>query len=418
MSINAGYDQYLRKYRLLIITTTTINVVKSIKTINTAPEVPSTASGAVYTAVVTASSLHLRSGPGTKYKSLGTLRHGAALELLTSDGRWYQAKCDAGRDGIAYVYYKYVKVTGTGQDGVPATEAVETTWSTVEKKTLEITALRCVFNCEKAISDTPNYSVISVYNLSRDTIASIKVGDTVILEAGYENGNFGMIFTGQIVQPYVTRESATDTALNLVIQDGDQYLNSAFVMTTLTQGCTNADVVRAATEDFDGISEGLISDRLGSVALPRGKVLFGSAAGYARLAAQGANSQFYIEDGKVNIVSATDYAENQAVELNPRTGLIDMPGQTDDGVSAKCLINPSLKLNTLVHIDSSLVAQKKVAEGETEVPSVSTDGVYRVVKLTYKGDTHGDDWYCEFEAVAQAGMTPSGMDADTTNPWR
>ena len=34
---------------------------------------------------------------------------------------------------------------------------------------------------------------------------------------------------------------------------------------------------------------------------------------------------------------------DQVVELNPLTGLVDSPGQTDDGVSGKCLINPSLK---------------------------------------------------------------------------
>ena len=420
MSINTGYDQYLRKFRLLITTTATINVVKSIKTVSTAPAVPNVANGTVYTAKVTAKSLNMREGPATKYKSLGTLKKGTKLELLTNTGRWYQATNPKTNSGIVYVYYKYVKVTGTKENAAASTttQTTETTETTLEKRSLEITKLRCVFNCEKSVSDTPNYSVITVYNMAQDTISSIKAGDTVVLEAGYEYGNFGMIFTGQIVQPYVTREGSTDTALNLVVQDGDMYLNSAFVMTTLSQGASNADVVRATTEGFDGISNGLINSELGNISLPRGKVLFGSAAEYAKQAAIAANSQFYVEDGKVNIVAATDYASNQAVELNPRTGLIDMPGQTDDGVSAKCLINPSLKLNTLVHIDSSLVAQKQVAEGSTEYAAVSTDGIYRIIKLTYKGDTHGDDWYCEFDAVAQAGLTPSGMDANTTSLWR
>lgn len=427
MSVNVGYDQYLRKYRLLITSNQNVNVIKSIKTVNTVPAVPSLAGVETFVGKVKAGSLTVREGPSSKYKSLGKLKKRAKVEIYNLSGSYYRIKYDKGTDGTAYVSKKYVKVSRklkipTTQVEVAANAAqdaqtVETTEQTVEKRVLEIKDLRVTFNCEKAVSDTPNYSVISVYNMSVENIASIKPGDTVVLEAGYENGNFGMIFTGDIVQPYVTRESATDTVLNLVVQDGDQFLNSAFVMTTLSQACTQEDVINACV-NAGNVSSGLISSALTGNGLPRGKVLFGKAAEYISAAARTSNTQFYIEDGKVNIVAASDYTENQAVDLNPRSGLIDMPGQTDDGVSAKCLINPSIKLNTMVHIDSRLVAQKQVAEGETEIKAVNTDGIYKIVKLTYKGDTHGEDWYCEFEALTQAGLTPSAMNADVTNPWR
>lgn len=283
--------------------------------------------------------------------------------------------------------------------------------------TFDVSELRCTFNVVKTLDDTPNYSNVAIYNLSKSTIASIKQGDTIILEAGYEGGNYGMIFTGQVVQPLVSLEGGTDLVLSLVSQDGDQFLQSAFVATTLAKGAKPADFAAAAI-GAGSIGTGALSDKLQRPALPRGKVMFGKSATYLRKIAVGKGTQFYIEDGKVNIVGAPDYGPNTAVELNPDTGLIGIPNQTDDGVSGKCLINPSIKLNTLVHINASIVNQKRVAEGATDYTTVSGDGVYRIVKLVYEGDTRGDPWYCNFEAITQSGAKPDGLTGSATNPWR
>ena len=280
----------------------------------------------------------------------------------------------------------------------------------------DLTGLRCTFACEKSLNDTPNYSQIAVYNPSQATIQTIGKGDTVILEAGYENGNYGMIFTGQIVQPFVTREDGTDVVLNLIVQDADAYLTSSFTCKTIAKGATPEQVVMECLEG--AVSRGLISERLAQSQLPRGRVLFGKSADYVSRIADGNQCQFYIEDGQANIVSASDYAGNQAVELNPATGLIGTPSQTDDGVSGQCLINPSIKLNTLVYINQKLVQPKAVSSAEDGAAAINTDGVYRVVKLTYEGDTRGDAWYCNFEAITQSGVKPDGLSGNETNPWR
>jgi len=283
---------------------------------------------------------------------------------------------------------------------------------------IDVSSLRCLFTCEKSMTATPNFSQITIYNLNQDTIASIKAGDTVILEAGYEGGNYGLIFTGQIVQPYTTKEGGTDLALVLLVQDGDAYLNSAFTAETVGKNSTPSDIVRICTGQ--GAGTGVISKELSTARLARGKVLFGKSATYVKKIAVKSKGQFFVEDGKVNIVAASDYDESTAVELNPATGLIGIPSQTDDGVSGQCLINPSIKLNTLLYINSSLITAKKatLSEGETTMTALNTDGVYRIVKLTYEGDTHGDPWYCTFEAVTQAGAKLAGQSKGVTSPWR
>ncbi len=255
------------------------------------------------------------------------------------------------------------------------------------------------------MNETPNYCEIVIYNLAASTVAQVKAGQTVILEAGYEGGNFGMIFTGQIVQPFVDRENGVDTKLHLICQDGDQFLNSSFTAKTLEKGSTPMDVVNACAT----IAKDLIGQKVQSGgSYIRGKVMFGMSADYLKGIAQRTDTQFFVNDGKINIVGAEDYREGMAVALNADTGLIGDPSQTDDGVSAQCLINPSMKLNTLVHIDSSAITAKAMQNAESTLSSFPANGVYRIIKLTYEGDTHGDPWYCTFDAITQDGANPAG----------
>ena len=272
----------------------------------------------------------------------------------------------------------------------------------------DVSNLRCTFKIEKQVDETPNYSEVAIYNLAYSTVALIKPGATVTIEAGYENGNFGSIFTGQVVQPYSVREDGIETKLVLVCQDSGDYLNQTFTNKTLQKGSTHGDVIHVCT-DTEKITLGHVSKEVeASGDYIRGKVLFGNSAEYVSKVAVDAQAQMYVDDGVLNIVTADDYSSNSVIELNPDTGLVGDPSQTDDGVSAQCLINPSIRLNTLIHIDSSYITQKALTNAESEPVSFSANGTYKVIKLTYEGDTHGDPWYCNIDAIAQDSAQPAG----------
>ena len=113
------------------------------------------------------------------------------------------------------------------------------------------------------------------------------------------------------------------------------------------------------------------------------------------------------------------WRRGEAVELNPATGLIEAPTQTEDGIEGKCLLNPQIKLNTLIHIDPSLIEEAKKAKGgKSKTKALAVGGVYRILSLAYEGDTRGDDWYVSFQAVAQPGRVPALCRDGAENPWR
>ena len=79
---------------------------------------PSPGSGNVGTvigkATVTASSLNVRSGPGTNYKRIGSLPRNRQVELLAKQGAWYKIKYGS---GVGYVHGNYLKIVSSGNTG-------------------------------------------------------------------------------------------------------------------------------------------------------------------------------------------------------------------------------------------------------------------------------------------------------------
>ena len=59
---------------------------------------------------------------------------------------------------------------------------------------------------------------------------------------------------------------------------------------------------------------------------------------------------------------------------------------------------------------SDAAEQSETQSGQTDTVSVSPldrQAIYRIAKVKYNGDTRGDAWYIEFEALTQTGYVPA-----------
>jgi len=283
---------------------------------------------------------------------------------------------------------------------------------------LDVSQLRCTFRIEKTIMQQPNFSEVVIYNMSPDTEnALIQEGSRIIVEAGYEGEQYGLIFDGNIIQPIRDKEDSVTYRLTLRALDGDRFYVNGFVGFSLLKGQTaRSQVDNLVTKSKVPAQLGQVSDGFSKGKLPRGKVVFGLAKDYLRQLAQSQSATFYIEDGKVNIIKATDLPDDEVFDLDPTSGLIGVPAQNDNGVSFKCMLNPRLKINGFVRIDNSLIRTQSYQTGQV-VRNLDTEGLYRIVGITYLGDTRGDNWHCECETVSQAGLIPGMMSLPTDNPW-
>lgn len=268
-----------------------------------------------------------------------------------------------------------------------------------EPNAIDLSNLRCKFVVKRSDTITPNVADIRVYNVSKDTALKIqKEFSTVILQAGYE-GNYGVIFQGNIKQVIIGRESATDTFIDIVAGDGDRAYNFAIVNSTIAAGATQQDQLNAVIGSMQqlGVTSGYLSP-LPSEQLPRGKVLYGNARNYLIDIAQTSDKGVSIQDEKITLIDNKSYAPGERVVLTSKTGMIGTPQQTNEGINIKCLLNPRIKIGGLVEIDNASIERLKinltVPNSAANIPApITDDGVYYVLVAEHQGDTRGVEWY-------------------------
>lgn len=277
---------------------------------------------------------------------------------------------------------------------------------------LDLSGLHIKFSIKKADAQTPNTAEIRVYNVAETTVARIrKEFSRVVLQAGYET-NLGVIFDGNIKQVRFGRENGTDTYIDIAAGDGDDAYNYAVVNTTLAAGASQRDQINAAASPMSerGVKPGYIGET-GETKLARGKVMYGMARDYMRQSAEASDTTWSIQDGKLQFVPNTGVLPNQAVVLNSKTGLVGQPEQTNDGIKARCLLNPMLKIGGKVQINEKDVAQAKLADTSKDAQAnkpadIAADGFYRLLVVEHSGDTRGNDWYSDLIC----------LDIDATQP--
>lgn len=268
----------------------------------------------------------------------------------------------------------------------------------------DVSTLRCKFSITKSWYQCDNECVVSIYNLSAsDENKIIKNGQRIYVEAGYTGSFYGLIYSGNVFQCFRGKENGTDYVLSIVAYDSPSY--SLYNVTSTTM-IAQATMRQAVDEVTKAIAKGEIATKTSEIVYPRGKVLFGNPNALLQQIKRSIDATYYIDNGKINLIGSSDYADDVVFDLGPDSGLIGSPSQTDQGITCECLLNPIIKLNDLFHIDNAKVKGKKIELGDYQVP-LDAEGLYRAIKLEYEGDTRGDDWKTTITALTQAGALPS-----------
>lgn len=278
---------------------------------------------------------------------------------------------------------------------------------------LDLSEFRFTFEVRQSDVQTPNTAFIRVYNLKPTTVAKIKGEFTrVVLQAGYETGNFGIIFDGTIKQYRTGKERNVDSYIDILAADGDIAYNNSIVNTTLAAGASQQDIVAALTSSFMAQGVPLASDANGLIggvnpqALSRGKVMFGMTRSYMRDWSDKNGFRWSIQNGQVVVVPITGYRPGEAAKLNSNTGMIGVPEATEDGVHVRCLLNPLIRVGALVQIDNkdiantTLLGQIGINYAPQYAASVTNDGFYRVLVCEFQGDSRGQAWYSDLTCLA------------------
>jgi hypothetical protein len=244
---------------------------------------------------------------------------------------------------------------------------------------LDLSQFDVSFKVEKTPLAEPNKATISIYNLTATTASQLmKEFKIVTLQAGYE-GSYGVIFKGNITRSVFGKPNATDTMLTIECGDGERGYNFGLINKTLAAGATAKD--RQAI-----IAEGLNvevghSDETTIIKSSRGSVFFGMAKDFMRKEAKTSKVDVSIQDGVLQFVDVAGTTPTQAVLLSSDTGMIGSPTRGEETITVKSLLNPIFKIGGRVKIDEQGAGLDQF------------NGTYKILKITFSGETYGNEWY-------------------------
>lgn len=145
------------------------------------------------TGIVTASALRVRTEPSLDGTLIGKITRGNRVEILDSEGDWYQV--DVGQDGPAYMFAEYIRIDdGTEASAEEEQEAEETgTGTVVAVYEGELDLLAAIIQCEAGgESETGKIAVGAVImNRIRDSRFPNTITDVV-----YQSGQFSPVASG------------------------------------------------------------------------------------------------------------------------------------------------------------------------------------------------------------------------------
>lgn len=285
-------------------------------------------------------------------------------------------------------------------------------------KGLLIENLRIVFEVVKDHQSAPNSANIKIYNLNDQHQAQIRTEfDDVILNAGYE-GAEAVLFRGNVRHVYRYREG-NDWIVEIDCGDGDRDFRGAVVNETLSAGVSDTQLVERVCGNFSTTKKGSVKG-VGATPRLRGKVVSGNARTVLDDIARQHDCNWSIQDGRLQIVKSNGVLDTEAVLINSDTGMLGAPQQDDKGIKVRTLLNPMYQINGRVHLDNDNIKKKKKKIGETaggedvnsskkqdkEPARLDPDGIYKIYKLTHKGDNRGQDWVTEVECVSMDSAFP------------
>ncbi|WP_055070182.1 N-acetylmuramoyl-L-alanine amidase [Clostridium massiliamazoniense] len=176
---------------------------------------PSKPESVINEGIVTTNSLNVRSGAGTNYSIVGSLKLNSKVEIVSTSGSWHKIKYG---NGYGYVHSDYIKISNNTNDtnNVPTKEGTVVTY-------------------DLNVRSAPSYSA--------NTLGTIKVGSSVSVienlgewsKVKYNNS------TGYVLSKYISFNGAVDSSktgtvitYDLNVRDSASY--SAKVLGTIKVG--------------------------------------------------------------------------------------------------------------------------------------------------------------------------------------
>lgn len=231
-----------------------------------------------------------------------------------------------------------------------------------------IEGLRVRFQIEHTRTGAPSTGVIEISNLAPESLGLLEGDGALIrLSAGYDSPL--LIFRGNpskvVTENFVTRVEA---------EDGGETYREARLSINLATAVTMQDVLDEAVTQL-GLPKGAVRADL-TDEISNGVTFSGPAPDLFDRLGQSTESDWMIQDGAFQFIERGGQTTQTVVVFSIEGRSMVSASKTDTGVEVKGFIAPQLRPGGLF-----------------EVRAERYSGTYIADKVTFVGDTHGNDFY-------------------------
>ena len=241
--------------------------------------------------------------------------------------------------------------------------------------------IRIQFDAVKSVDAGLNSCRVRIYNLSKDKRKKLVKDDTdtktkleFLLKAGYNK--IETLFKGFILESF-SEKSGADIVTTIVSMDGLVDAQGSYTSTTVKKG----DAINVILKDMPNTTRARISDR---PVVNRAKVLVGNSLKLVENNLKD-DETYYIDEGKLYIIKQNEVVSDIIPLVNASTGLLNTPTKKKYEVTFNTLLNPSIRIGCQVKLES--------------IYAENLNGTYKVLTITYRGDSNGTDWSQEVICV-------------------
>lgn len=263
---------------------------------------------------------------------------------------------------------------------------------------LDVSGLRVTFRVGKTSTSEPNTATVAIYNLAEFSRGRIKAKDqAVIVRAGYVD-LVEQVCAG-VIKRVEHRREGVDIVTELELKDGGRDLLEPEFRRSYQRATSRRRIIDDILRTMPHTSRGRIN-AAGVAGVTSGKLSFSTTSKLAidRLA-RAWDFEWSIQDGAIQVLDPDGTVEpvELATVLSPETGLIGSPARTGQegrkssrsrsrkqqtGAKFQTLLFPSIRPGRYVLLESEFVS-----------------GAFKVQSVEHTGDTHGNDWSTDVEAV-------------------
>ena len=271
--------------------------------------------------------------------------------------------------------------------------------------------LRVRFIIEVFPGSTLSLAEISIYNLANS--AELQHGDSIELIAGYKN-QAGVIFSGIVINLFRERDGA-DIFHRVIARTGTNG-DRGSTSSSYGEGATIVDVIRDIANAWP-LQLQIDPKQFDSAPVfTSGLSLDGDLPTILNSLAYEYDFTWIEHVGRLIISKEGDIRDGAStIKISQMTGMEGVPevnrGPQGLGVMVMKRLDPFVFPNSMIEIETGFSSFSTGNIYFGQVPEdVTANGVYNVLSLIHRGDTHGEEWTTEIHGLRSSYSTEGDVE--------